>query len=179
MTGMVEKIIFNVSKPLFASNKAVTNLIQKRIYWIEQFNISFSHYSDIIMSAMASQITGFSMVCSNVCSGADQRKRQSSASLAFVRGIHRRPVNFPHKEPVTRKMFPFDTSPCRRNYCVFILRNVTATFMELVGWKTFPNHLIFLHVRYHRWNRNFVSMTKFLSLAALNVVKMTSSAANN
>ena len=36
------------------------------------------------------------------------RKHQSSASLAFVRGIHRRPVNSPHKGPVTRKMFPFD-----------------------------------------------------------------------
>ena len=47
-------------------------------------------------------------------SGVDQRKHQSSASLAFVRGIHRRPVNSPHKGPVTRKMFPFDdviTSP--------------------------------------------------------------------
>ena len=43
-----------------------------------------------------------------VCSGADQRKHQSSASLAFVRGIHRWPVNSPHKGPVTRKMFPFD-----------------------------------------------------------------------
>ena len=40
--------------------------------------------------------------------GADQRKHQSSASLAFVRGIHWRPVNSPHKWPVTRKMFPFD-----------------------------------------------------------------------
>ena len=36
------------------------------------------------------------------------KKRQSSASLAFVRGIHRWPVNSPHKGPVTRKMFPFD-----------------------------------------------------------------------
>ena len=40
--------------------------------------------------------------------GADQRKHQSSALLAFVRGSRRRPVNSPHKEPVTRKMFPFD-----------------------------------------------------------------------
>ena len=40
--------------------------------------------------------------------GADQRKHQSSMSLAFVRGIHRWPVNSPHKGPVTRKMFPFD-----------------------------------------------------------------------
>ena len=39
---------------------------------------------------------------------ADQRKHQSSASLAFVPGIHRWPVNSPHKWPVTRKMFPFD-----------------------------------------------------------------------
>ena len=39
---------------------------------------------------------------------ADQRKYQSSASLAFVRGIHRSPVNSPHKWPVTRKMFPFN-----------------------------------------------------------------------
>ena len=39
---------------------------------------------------------------------ADQRKHQSSASLAFVRGIHLWPVNSPHKGPVTGKMFPFD-----------------------------------------------------------------------
>ena len=43
-----------------------------------------------------------------VIQGADQRKHQSSASLAFVLGIHRWPVNSPHKGPVTRKMFPFD-----------------------------------------------------------------------
>ena len=66
------------------------------------------HYSVVIMSPMASQITGVSIVYSTVCSGADQRKHQSSASLAFVRGIHRSPVNSPHKGPVTRKMFPFD-----------------------------------------------------------------------
>ena len=39
---------------------------------------------------------------------ADQRKHQSSVSLAFVRGLQRWPVNSPHKWPVTRKMFPFD-----------------------------------------------------------------------
>ena len=47
------------------------------------------HYSDVIMSAMASQITGLTIVDSTVCSGADQRKHQSSASLAFVRGTDR------------------------------------------------------------------------------------------
>ena len=60
------------------------------------------------MNEMASQITSLTTVYSNVYSGADQRKRQSSAPLAFVRGIHRWPVNSPYKRPVTRKMFPFD-----------------------------------------------------------------------
>ena len=47
-------------------------------------------------------------VCSTVCSSAYQRKHQRSASLAYVRGIHRWSVNSPHKGPVTWKMFPFD-----------------------------------------------------------------------
>ena len=47
-------------------------------------------------------------VNSTICSGEDQRRHQSSASLAFARGIHRWPVNSPHKGPVTRKRFPFD-----------------------------------------------------------------------
>ena len=66
------------------------------------------HYNDVIISMMASQIISLTVVYSIVYSGADQRKHQSSASLAFVWGIHRWPVNSPHKEPVTRKMFPFD-----------------------------------------------------------------------
>ena len=66
------------------------------------------HYSGVIMSAMASQITSLTIVYSIVYSGADQRKHQISASLAFVRGIHLWPVNYPHKGPVTGKMFPFD-----------------------------------------------------------------------
>ena len=60
------------------------------------------------MSASVSQITSLTIVYSSVYSAADQRKHQSSASLAFVLGIHRWPVNSPHKWPVTRKMFPFD-----------------------------------------------------------------------
>ena len=60
------------------------------------------------MSALASQITSLTIVYSTDYPGADQRKHQSSASLAFVRGIHRWPVNSPHKGLVTWKMFPFD-----------------------------------------------------------------------
>ena len=70
--------------------------------------LSCIHYNAVIMSAIASQITSLTIVYLTVYSGADQRKHQSSASLAFVRGIHRWPVNSPHKGPVTRKMFPFD-----------------------------------------------------------------------
>ena len=66
------------------------------------------HWNGVIMGAMASQTTSLTIVYSTVYSGADQRKHHSSASLAFVRGIHRWPVNSPHKWPVTRKMFPFD-----------------------------------------------------------------------
>ena len=66
------------------------------------------HYSDVIMSAIASQITGGSVVCSTVCSGADQRRHQSSVSLAFVRRIHRWPVDSTDKGAVTRKMLPFN-----------------------------------------------------------------------
>ena len=66
-----------------------------------------AHHSDVIMGAMASQMTSLSIVYSTVYTGADQRKHQGSASLAFVWGIHRWPVNSLHKGPVTRKIFPF------------------------------------------------------------------------
>ena len=85
-----------------------------------------SHYNDVTMSVIASQITSLGIVYSIVYSGADQRKHQSSAALAFVRRIHRGPVNSPHKRPVTRKMFPFHDVimlflvkfiPSTRGYC--------------------------------------------------------------
>ena len=71
-------------------------------------HVSFYHYSDVIMGTMASRITILTIGYSTVNSGTDQRKHQSSAPLAFVRWIHRWPVNSPHKWPVTRKRFPFD-----------------------------------------------------------------------
>ena len=66
------------------------------------------HYSDVIMGTMVFQITRLKIIYSTVYLGADQRKHPSSASLAFLRGIHRWLLNSPKKEPVTRKMFPFD-----------------------------------------------------------------------
>ena len=57
---------------------------------------------------LKTQITNVSIVCSTICSSADQRKHQSSTSLDFRRGIHWSLVDSPHKGPVTWKMFPFD-----------------------------------------------------------------------
>ena len=71
--------------------------------------------------AVSSQITSLTIVYSTVYSDAYQRKHQSSASLAFVRGIHRRPVNSPHKWPVTRKMFPFDDVIMTTGYSILFI----------------------------------------------------------
>ena len=73
-------------------------------YWFVLLRSQY-HYSDVIMDAMASQFTSPTIVYSTVYSGGDQRKYQSSTSLAFARGIHRWPVNSPHKWPVTWKIF--------------------------------------------------------------------------
>ena len=66
------------------------------------------YHTDVMISATAPQIIGVLVVCSAVCSGANQQEYQRPTSLAFVRGIHRWPVNSPHKGPVTWKRFPFD-----------------------------------------------------------------------
>ena len=60
-------------------------------------SLAAHHYGDVIMSAMASQTTSLAIAYLTVDSGAGQRKQQSSASLAFVRGIHRWPMNSPQK----------------------------------------------------------------------------------
>ena len=69
---------------------------------------SHTYYSDVIIGAIASQVTNLTTVCSTVYSGADKRQHQSSASLAFVWGIQQWPVNSMNKGPVMRKMFPID-----------------------------------------------------------------------
>ena len=74
------------------------------------------HYSDVIMSAMASQKTCVSIVNSTVCSG--HRTHQTSASLAFVRGINQWPMNSPHRLPAKHKMFPIDD--VIMHYCLFL-----------------------------------------------------------
>ena len=90
------------------------------------------------MSAIASQISDIPIVCWTVCSSEDQRKHQSSLSLAFVRGIHRSPVDSPHKGPVTRKMFPFDDVIMKWIFvsCVFCRGLIPVDFT--LSW---PNYI--------------------------------------
>ena len=86
---------------------------------------------------MASQITSLTIVYPTVYSAADQRKHQNSASLAFVRGIHRSPVNSPHKWPVTRKMFPFDDviMDIFPAVAAYTSQNITATQFQWNWYK--------------------------------------------
>ena len=89
----------------------ISTLIQVEHQWDVKLT---KHYSDVILSAMASQITGES-ICSNVCWGSVQMCNQSSAPLVFLMGIRRTPVDSPYKGLVTRKMFPFDDVIMRRS----------------------------------------------------------------
>ena len=94
-----------------------------------------SHYDDVIMSLMASQITRHTIVYSTVYSDADQREHQSSAWLAFVWGIHRGPVNSPHKWPVTRKMYPFDDVIMHNKLMMRTLIGMDITITSGWGWE--------------------------------------------
>ena len=103
------------------------------------------------MSLMTSQITSISIVHLTVCSGADQRKHQSSASLAFVRGIHWWPVNSPHKGPVTRKMFPFDD--VIMIYTLFKKKGLSSTYhpkfsfsSDVKNWHQLRNIYIWINL---------------------------------
>ena len=72
-----------------------------------ELRFQLCHYNDVIMGVMASIITSLTIVYSTVYSGTDQRKHQSSTSLAFVQGIYRSPGDSLHNWPVLQKMFPF------------------------------------------------------------------------
>ena len=80
------------------------------------------------MSAIASQITGVSIVYSTVCLSGDQMKHQGPASLAFVRGTHWLPVNCPHKGQWRGKCFHLMTSSWYKG---------GLNIMFLFGWTLF------------------------------------------
>ena len=99
-------LFFGVKKDQFVCIQLAPNICGTNMWIYHDRCRRQKHYNDVIMTTMASQITSLTVVYSIVYS--DQSKHQSSASLAFVRRIHRWPVNSPHKRPVTRKIFPFD-----------------------------------------------------------------------
>ena len=97
----------------------------KELFWLQCHT---SHYNDVIMSAMASQITSLTIVNSMVYSGADQIRHQSSASLAFAS-----PVNSPHKGPVTRKIFIFDDvimDAIAYTQAIYVRMNITCSALR-------------------------------------------------
>ena len=94
------RFVHNISKCI--SPMRLIYFVPGSTWWRHQIE-TFSAFI-----TMTSQWASLTIVYSIVYSDADQRKHQSSASLGFVRGIHREPVNSPHKGPVTRKMLPFD-----------------------------------------------------------------------
>ena len=100
------------------------------------------------MSAKASQITGVMIIYSTFCSGADQRKHQSSASLAFVRGIHQWPVNSPHKGPVTREKVAI----WWRNHGMNVRSSFSCTICCCLGLGF--EQLFVLHIPLHSHNQN-------------------------
>ena len=101
------------------------------------------------MGAIASQITSLTIVYSIVYSDADQRKHQSSAPLAFVRG----PVNSPHKWPVTRKMFPFDdvimNCVILKSYDHYLHQRYISYHNHAAGCSQFSRHVYaWMYVRF-------------------------------
>ena len=120
-------------------------------------------YSDVIKGTIEPQIASLTIVYSTVYSDADKRKHQSSTSLAFVQGIHRGPVNSPHKWPDTRKMFPFwwrhhgviqFLPPGWRNLPTLIIRHAATDWMgpfhDIV---TAILKLEYMYCWFHWWRR--------------------------
>ena len=110
------------------------------------------------MGTMASQITSLAIVYTAFYSGADQRQHRSSASVAFVRGIHREPGNSSHKWPVTREMYPFDDVIMYQNSLFIIL------------FRTSHCHAIIM--RKHEWVVNFFLKNKHHTLVSCHLIKL-------
>ena len=103
------------------------------------------------MGSIASQITGVSIVYSTICSDADQRKNQSSVSLASVRGIHRWPANSPHKAPVTRKVFPLDDFIMKRYIGGLNVNQLFILSQVICGCWYFAHNSDWLNYCVYKW----------------------------
>ena len=139
----------------------IANMVQTHVHelpyntaWLQYHCTYDCHYDDVIMTMLASQITSLTVVYSIVYSGVNQRKHQSSVSLAFVGEIHRGPVNFPHKWPVTRKMFPFDDV-----IMIYALIRATGTLAPQSACQFCMLHFLYnTHKRHSRVNASYVCL---------------------
>ena len=102
------------------SAKALCTQKNLHVFFRTHCKTALLHYRDLIMSAMASQIIGVTIVYPTNCSRAYQRNTKS-ASVAFVRGIHRSPVKSLHKSPATRNIFPFDDAIGNILFCTLYI----------------------------------------------------------
>ena len=85
--------IFKNASPVRKPNWRYAHMIPRRSTTCSSRLQWKIHYSDVIMGTIVSQIPSLTIFYSTVYSDADQRRHQSSASLAFVWGIHRGPLN--------------------------------------------------------------------------------------
>ena len=143
---------------IYASMSCICMIAQMRSRHIERIEkqsaiikiVSFHDY-DVIMGTIASHIISPTTVYSTVYSDADERKHQSSAPLAFVWGIHRGPVNSPHKWPVTRKMLPFDD--------------------VIMVWHKHPTETLWLVIHHIHFSPVFGIEVKLLTLALFTILR--------
>ena len=117
-----------------------------------------SHYCDAIMGTIASQITSLTIVYTTFYSDADQSKHQSSASLAFVWGIHRDRWIPRTKGQLRGKCFHLMTSSCVQLETILIatlkpiiLRSMCILNLNLCTFHHITNDLLRLFPGLSRW----------------------------
>ena len=133
------------------------HLVSKHASWW----VTLFHYSDVIMGVMVSQITVILIVYSTVCSGADQRKHQSSTSLAFVRGNHWWQMNSLLKGPVMWKRFACEDTIMSVSKWSYQPQGFPFTETEMLSfWQYLPH---WLHWKLSKWQLPMQPVMKILS----------------
>ena len=152
MAQTIEILHRGWQEPLYSSSSALLLLMSLRHQESEHqqtMRWPSYHYSDVIMGEMATQITSLTIVNPTVYSGAGQRKHRT---LAFVRGIYRRPVNSPHRWSITRKMFPFD-DVIMVTYDDHVPHSLFEVTFTAVNIKSYSQVMIL----YFHWNGSFLN----------------------
>ena len=101
---------------------------------------SNSHYSDVMMGAMASQMIGVSSVCPTDCSGADRRKHQSAASLGFCEG----------NPPVTGG-FPSQRASNAENVSIWWCHHANKCVLWRLSWASAMGSTSAVHRSLYAW----------------------------